>query len=140
MIHISHFWKAIKLSWLRRLKYSKSTWARIHRAETKPNTFNPMTSSWMTREMARSGSSNLVWKEIYGALLSCRKNVTKANPIEFLTLPVSGEPYTARNNLAIQQDWCESLKIRDVLTGTGNSRRWKSIPRTEDPCTLSCQS
>ena len=107
------------MSWLRRLTYSKSTWARIHCAETKPNTFNPMTSSWMTLEMARSGSSNLVWKKIYGALLSCRNNVTKANPIDFLTLPVNGEPYTTKNNVAIQQDLCESHKIRDVLNKHG---------------------
>ena len=66
MIHISHFWKAIKMSWLRRLTYSKSTWAKLHREETKPNTFNTMTSSWTGLEMARSQSSNLVWKDIYG--------------------------------------------------------------------------
>ena len=94
MLHITHFWKAIKMSWLRRLTYSKSTWAELHRADTKPYTFNPMTSCWTGLEMARSQTSNLVWKEIYGALLSCRRNLIKANPTEFLTLSVNGELYT----------------------------------------------
>ena len=35
MINISHFWKSIKLSWLRRLTYSKSTWAKMHRADSQ---------------------------------------------------------------------------------------------------------
>ena len=44
MLHINHFWKAIKMSWLRRLTYSKSTWAELHRAQTRPYTYIPMTS------------------------------------------------------------------------------------------------
>ena len=50
---------------------------------------------------------NLAWREIYGALLNCRRNVIKANPSEFLALPVNGEPYTTKNNIAMQQEWCE---------------------------------
>ena len=68
MINISHFWKSIKLSWLRRLAYSKSTWAMIHRDDTKPNMFDPMLSNWTTLEMARSSMRNLVWKEVYKGL------------------------------------------------------------------------
>ena len=40
MIKIDNFWKSIKMSWLRRLSFSKSTWAELHKAETKPNTYN----------------------------------------------------------------------------------------------------
>ena len=102
MLRINHFWKAIKMSWLRRLTYSKSTWAELHRAETRPYSFNPMTSCWSGLEMARSQTDNLVWKEIYGALLSFRRNLIKANPTEFLTLPVNGEPYITKNNITMQ--------------------------------------
>ena len=129
MLRITHFWKAIKMSWLRRLTYSKSTWAELHRAETKPYTFNPMTSSWTSLEMARSQSNNLVWREIYGALLSCRRSLTKANPTEFLTLPVNGEPYTTKNNVAIQQDWCNSCIIKNILNRHGEFKKMEYIKR-----------
>ena len=93
MLKIDHFWKAVKMSWLRRLTYSKSTWAVLHKAETKPCTFDPMTSNLSKIELARSKMDNLVWKEIYGALLTDRKNIIKASPPEFLSLPVNREPY-----------------------------------------------
>ena len=41
MLNVNFFWKAIRMSWLRRLITSKSTWANLHKLETSPNTFNP---------------------------------------------------------------------------------------------------
>ena len=38
MIKINNFWRSIKMSWLRRLPFSKSTWAELHKVETKPYT------------------------------------------------------------------------------------------------------
>ena len=38
MIDINLFWKAIRLSWLRRLINSNATWAKMHRADTFPYT------------------------------------------------------------------------------------------------------
>ena len=35
MLRVDPFWKAIKMSWLRRLAHSKSTRAQLHKAETK---------------------------------------------------------------------------------------------------------
>ena len=46
MIKVDYFWMAVKMSWLRRLSFSKSTWALLHKAETKLYTFNPMYSNW----------------------------------------------------------------------------------------------
>ena len=40
MIKVDYFWKAIKMSWLRRLSFSKFTWVELHKAKTKPYTFN----------------------------------------------------------------------------------------------------
>ena len=36
MLKINQFWKAIRMSWLRRLITSKSTWAHLHKTETSP--------------------------------------------------------------------------------------------------------
>ena len=46
MIDINNFWKAIRMSWLRRCIETKSTWAKLHKAETLPYTFNPGTSDY----------------------------------------------------------------------------------------------
>ena len=43
MPRINTFWRAIRMSWLRRLSSSKSTWAILHSAKTRPYTFNPAT-------------------------------------------------------------------------------------------------
>ena len=96
MLKVNHFWMAIKMSWLRRLTFSKSTWALLHRAETKPFTFDPMTSNWFEIELAKNKMDNLVWKEVYGSLLACRRNLIKASPPEYLSLPVNGEPYITK--------------------------------------------
>ena len=96
MFRIDQFWKAIKMSWLRRLSFSKSTWAELHKAETKSNTFNPMSANWSEIETAKSRMVSPVWKEIYNSLLTCRKNLLKSSPLEFLTLPVNGEQYITK--------------------------------------------
>ena len=54
MIKINIFWRAIRMSWLRRLSNSKSTWAVLHQSETRPYTFNPMTSNMEQLTRARN--------------------------------------------------------------------------------------
>ena len=136
MIKIDHFWKAIKMSWLRRLYFSKSTWAELHKAETKPNTFNPISSNWSEIETAKSRMNNPIWKEIYDALLTCRKNLLKANPLELLTLLVNGEPYITKNNTSIQQPWCVNLTINDILNVDGNLKKIEEYPPGKKPVFL----
>ena len=46
MIDINLFWKAIRMSWLRRLVKSNATWAKLYRADTFPSTFNPINSNY----------------------------------------------------------------------------------------------
>ena len=82
--------------------------------------------------MARSQTDSLVWKEIYGALLTCRKNLIKANPTGFLTLPVNGEPYITKNNITMQQDWCENYMIEDILNQNGELKKLVITLVTED--------
>ena len=104
MIKINHFWRSIKMSWLRRLPFSKSTWADLHRAETKPHTYNPITTNWMDIETAKTKMINPVWKEIYDSLLVCRNNLLK-------------------NNTAIQRSWCENLTINDIWDENGDLKK-----------------
>ena len=111
------------MSWLRRLSFSKSTWAELHKADTKPNTFNPMSSTWSEIETAKTRMDNPIWKEIYDSLLTCRKKLLRSNPLEFLTLPVNGEPYITKNNTAIQQPWCINLTINDILNADGTFKK-----------------
>ena len=92
MIKIDHFRKSIKISWLRRLSFSKSTWAELHKAKTKPNTYNPISTNWSEIVTAKNRMNNPIWKEIYDSLLTCRRNLLKSDPLLFLTLRVNGEP------------------------------------------------
>ena len=70
MPRINTFWRAIRMSWLRRLSSSKSTWAILHSAETRPYTFIPATSNMDELIRAKNMTKNLVWKDIYDSLLT----------------------------------------------------------------------
>ena len=103
MIKINIFWRAIRMSWLRRLSNSKSTWAVLHQSETRPYTFNPMTSNMEQLTRARNLTKNLVWRDIYDSLLTCRSNILFRHPSEYLSIPVNGEPYITKNKNPITQ-------------------------------------
>ena len=91
MINVNYFWKAIHMSWLRRLITSKSTWANLHKFETSPYTFNPYNSNQEGLIRANELTNNL-WKNVYAYLLQCRQNVTSLYPEEAISLPINGEP------------------------------------------------
>ena len=92
-----------------------------------------MTSNWSEIELARSRMDNLVWKEIYGALLACRRNMVEDSPPELLSLPMNGEPYITRNNVAVQQVWCENLTINDILDQSGEFKTPDDYPPRRRP-------
>ena len=119
-----------------KVSFSKSTWALLHKAETRPYTFNPMSSNWSKIEFIRNRMDNPVWKEVYGSLLACRKNLIKASPPEFFTLPVNGEPYITKNNITIQQPWCKYLTIYDILGTDGNFKTIDDYPPGKRPVFL----
>ena len=73
MIDTNNFWKALRMSWLRRYINSKSTWAKMHRMETSPYTFDPITANFENLTKARALCKNQFWKEIYASLITCRK-------------------------------------------------------------------
>ena len=121
------------MSWLRRLSDSKSTWAALHRAETRPNTFNPMTSNMEQLARARNMTRNLVWRDIYDSLLTCRNNILFRYPSEYLSIPVNGEPFITKNKNPITQSWCEQLMIRDILDHQGDLKESKSYNTLQKP-------
>ena len=69
-------------------------------------------------------TKNLVWRDIYDSLILCRRNEVIFNPIEYLSLSVNGEPSITRNYMPVNQHWCRTFMIKDVLNNTGN---WKTI-------------
>ena len=113
MPKINIFWKSIRMSWLRRLIKSNSTWAKLHRAETYPYTFNPINSTYEDLTKAKMVCKNSFWKDIYASLLLSRRKILTIHPEEFITLPINGEPQITNNNIAIGQDWSkyETLNV-----------------------------
>ena len=97
MLRVNQFWRAIHMSWLRRLITSKSTWARLHRIETSPYTFNPYFSDQEGLKRAKEQTNNYFWKDIYASLLQCRLNVITIYPEEAISLPINGEQQITSN-------------------------------------------
>ena len=91
--------------------------------ETTPYIFDPTTSNWNNLEHARNNMSNMVWRDIYDSLLTCRKNVVSIQPLEYLSIPINGEPSITINNTPVEQLWCRNLMIKDILNDTGD---WKT--------------
>ena len=124
MLKINAFWRAIRMSWLKRLTSSKSTWANLHRAETKTCTFDPITSNMEELIKAKNMTKNLVWRDIYDSLLTCRRNIIHKHPNEFLSIPINGETMITNNFNPVSQPWCSRLMIKDILTHHGD---WKDV-------------
>ena len=92
MLNVNFFLKAIRMSWLRRLITSKSTWANLHKLETFPNTFNPYNSNQERLIKAKEQTNNYFWKDVYASLLQCRLNVTSLYPQEAIHCLLMGSP------------------------------------------------
>ena len=98
MIDINLFWQALRMSWLRRQINSNATWAKLHRDETIPFTFNPISSNYEDLLKAKTVCKNSFWKDIYASLLLCRRNVLNIHPEEFITLPINREPQITKKH------------------------------------------
>merc|ERR1711891_125461 len=73
--NINIFWRSIRMSWLRRLINCDAAWARIHRSEVSPCSFDPCNSNYDSLIIAKNKTTNLFWKEVYDSLLTCRMNI-----------------------------------------------------------------
>merc|ERR1712082_297033 len=69
---VNTFWKAIRMSWLRRSIGSDSTWVKLHQQEVFPYAFDPTKSNFETLNKAKAKCKNPFWKEIYSSLIECR--------------------------------------------------------------------
>ena len=72
---MADFWGAVKLSWMRRLPYSKFLWMHLHKEEAGSMTFNPMTYDYDMLCAAKKRIKTPVWAEIYENLRKCRLNI-----------------------------------------------------------------
>ena len=133
MIKINTFWRSIRMSWLRRLSSSKSTWASLHLTETKPFTYNPVNSNLENLTKARNLTRNKVWRDIYDSLITCRKNVLFRHPSEYLSIPINGEPLITANKTSINQLWCEQMMIKDILSYQGDLKEIKDYNMVQRP-------
>ena len=115
MVNLNNFWRALRLSWLRQFIGLKSMWAKLHRSETAPYTFNLITSNFDDLTKEKMLCKNSFCKEVYSSLISCRLNILAKYPAEFLTIPINGEPLITKNKRAIMQDWSSSEMINTLL-------------------------
>ena len=72
MLKLAVFWRSVRMAWLRRLMTSRSTWIRLHAEEAGSYMFDPVNSTMDSHEEAKRRINNLVWNDIYAALLKCR--------------------------------------------------------------------
>ena len=90
--NINTLWKSIRMSWLRRLVSSEDTWAKLHRYDVSPDSFDPCKSNFESIMNAKGKVTNLFWKEVYGSLLECRLNILLSNPPEYKYIPIMVSP------------------------------------------------
>ena len=118
--NINTFWKAIRMSWLRRLIASDATWAKLHRFDVSPFSFDPCKSNFDSLTNAKIKVTNLFWREVYGSLLECRLNVLLNHPQEYKYIPINGEPSITSNRVSIKQEWSLCLNLNSIIDKKGN--------------------
>ena len=131
--NINIFWKSIRMSWLRRLIGSESTWAQLHRCEVNPFSFNPRRSNFVTLSRARNKTSNHFWKDVYSSLIECRMNVLLSSPQEFRYIPINGEPLISSNKFPIKQEWATGLNLDCIIDEKGNFHELGKITCPKQP-------
>ena len=133
MLRINPFWKAVRMSWLRRLITSKSTWAKLHKNETFPYTFNPHNSDQEGLTKAKEKTNNYFWKDVYTSLLQCRNNVILKHLEELITLPINGKFQITCNNYPINQAWCKNETLNILLDRNGGFKNLNNFLGPKKP-------
>merc|ERR1711895_124381 len=125
--NINTFWKAIRMSWLRRFIGSEATWAKLHRHEVAPFSFDPCKANFETIINAKRKTTNLFWKDVYGSLLDCRLNILVNYPQEYRYIPINGEPKITLNKVPIEQEWASHLSLKSIIDDKGNFHRIDNV-------------
>ena len=118
--NINTFWKSIRMSWLRRLIDCDATWAKLHRYDVSPFSFDPCKSNYDSLMNAKNRVTNLFWRDVYESLLECRLNILLEHPQEFRYIPINGEPGITSNKISIKQEWSLSLNLNSIIDDKGN--------------------
>ena len=118
--NINFFWKSIRMSWLRRLIGSEATWAKLHRHDVAPCSFDPCKANFVSISKAKKKTTNLFWKDVYGSLLDCRLNILVNYPQEYRYIPINGEPQITSNRIPIEQEWASHHCLNSIIDDSGN--------------------
>ena len=131
--NINTFWKAIRMSWLRRSIASESTWFKLHCHEVSPDAFDPVKSNFESLSKAKGKCMNPFWKEVYSSLLDYRMNVLLNHPQEYRYVPINGEPHITSNKISIRQEWAQHLNLNNILDCSGNIRELGAVRCNRKP-------
>ena len=118
--NIKTFWKAIRMSWLRKSICLESSWFKLHRHDVYPNVFDPQKSNFESLTNAKSKCVNPFWKEVYSSMIECRLNVLLNYPAECRHIPINGEPLKTCNNIPVRQEWAQSKCLDSIIDHKGN--------------------
>ena len=130
---VNTFWKAIRMSWLRRSIGSEATWAKIHQQEVSPHFFDPFKSNFEALSKAKAKCRNPFWKEVYTSLIDCRLNVLLDHPEEYRYIPIGGEPQITSNGISIKQEWAVNKFLDSIIDCNDNQKDIKDINSSKKP-------
>ena len=131
--NINTFWKAIRMSWLRRSIGSESTWFKLHYHEVFPDAFDPSMSNFESLCRAKTKCKNPFWKEIYSSLIEYRLNVLLQHPYEYRYIPINGEPLVTSNRIPIRQEWAQYRCLDAIIDNKGNFRDLNAVDCNRKP-------
>ena len=131
--NVNLFWKAIRLSWLRRSIDSDSTWFKLHKQEVFPNAFDPHKSNFESLSKAKLSCRNPFWKDVYSSIIDCRLNVLFDFPDEYKFIPINGEPHITSNRIPIRQEWAMNKCLNSIIDCKGNLKDINEISSFNKP-------
>ena len=131
--NVNIFWKAIKMSSLRRSIGSDTTWFKLHQQEVFPYAFDPIKSNFESLNKAKAKCRNLFWKEIYSSLIDCRLNILLDHHAQYKYFPINREPFITGNSIPVRQEWALYKCLNSIIDRKGNLRRINEINSSKKP-------
>ena len=126
MISTVEFWKALKISWIRRLTYSKSTWVTILENILTSKEYkldDIVTYGTSILKNLSSVVTNLFWKETFTATVEMLDKITFCNPELSGLISVCGNPSIKIGNSCISRNvfQCKNnIQVADFLNGNND--------------------
>ena len=76
---------------------------------------------------------NRFWRELYSSLITCKLNILRKSPEEFIFIPINGEPLITKNKIAIKQEWSKTEMINSILNSNGRLIEWDDLSSDKRP-------